>query len=271
VDLGKLLEKIGLRDFLAYLCPGSVALVAIAFWFPVDFARLAGQHEVVALAAMVLAAYTAGLILASFSVMAETPGQRPLRGRGVVRPLLSVLIRTLYSFFTPQASAATVEMNLAISEQLEEFSGVSGLSSSASPWDRLAIYRVLAAARLGDQVKPVVTEADDLHRRFLSTMGLASALLLLAAQAAARLFLFVLSEAWRALFLPGQVPDLSSKLPPIHPAVMGAVCLAAAIASWSLREFALRAWELERYLTFSLCRLERDSAATTKNAPTIVG
>ena len=234
----EVLEKFGLVEFFAYICPGLILLTSLALWTRLNFDAPFWKQEALVIVLVLILSYILGLILASFNDMSQRQYHRSIGA-----------IRILYSFPSPRFTPSVVQANLTIAEDLERLAGGGGLSSLASPWDRLVIYRALVASRLGDRGKAILAEADILHRRFRFAMGVALAVFLVAIQSFFRLILVVLG------FFLDAILTWNSMLPSVSPILLLCITAIGLWASFELRRFAIRMWELERYLSSSLSNI----------------
>jgi hypothetical protein len=152
---------------------------------------------------------------------------------------------------------------LQISESIDKYAGVPGLSLLQNPWEMLATYRTIMSTRLGAKVLPILTEAQWVHRRLLFALGVALAVLIVGLQAIVRLLLFVLANSlplaskWLALRLewPSLVMWIES-LPHTSAPTLIAIGILGLASSYGLRKIAGRMWEYELLLTSSLKQLD---------------
>jgi hypothetical protein len=252
-----LLEKIGLGDLFAYVCPGTILLCSLLLWLdrtdlPAGVERNSWQSLAISIVLGILA-YTLGLIVAWWSsegaaLYLRQAGRLRLkwtRARACILRLLGIL----HWIPAPRVNPSIIQSNLQITEDLHNFVQLQGLSSLEIPWDRLAIYRAIMADQVGDKAKGVLAEADSFHRRFLVSQGVALACALVAAQALVRLLLFPL---WCGAQPVGVYVSL---------VVFGTM------TSFFLRGSAGRWWEGEFLLTCSLTQLRKRPEQGEKAEP----
>lgn len=240
----EILEKFGASEFFAYICPGVILLTSLALWTELHFGSLFWKQQALVIILVLIISYILGLMLASFNDRAQAHYPHPTSGRGRVCQGWQSAIRLPDRFpASPSFARAIVEANLVVAQDLERLSGISGLSSFASPWDRLVIYRALKAGRVGDKGLSILVAADTYHRRCLFCMGMALALLLVAIQSLLRFLL---------LILPCILGSWHSAFPPVSSSWLIVLGLFGVWASFELRQVAIRLWGLERYLTASL-------------------
>ena len=158
------------------------------------------------------------------------------------------VIRLLYRFPSPRITPSIVEANLRITDDLDRLSGLRGLSNYASPWDLLLLYRTLKADEVGEKHGFVLTEADNLHRRFLFCMGAALAIFLLGIQSFIRLILLILGDFFRESVIASWNQNLPLRSYPW----LVVITIVGLWASVKLYEVAIRMLELEGCLTASL-------------------
>ncbi len=246
----EILEKFGLSEFFAHICPGGILLSSLALWAQLKFDSPFWNREVLVAISVLLLSYTLGLILASFNRMALVRYLRsaPAERRGFLRKIRAGTIRLLYHFSLPRFTSSNVHANLRIAEDLARLAGVDSLPALAGPWDGLVIYRTFVADRVGERGKAILTEADTFHRRFLFSMGVALAVYLLAIQALIRFILHFFGKAFHESIFT----SWNQTLPAISPFWLAAITIFGLGASLELRQIAIRMWELERDLTESL-------------------
>jgi hypothetical protein len=253
----ELIEKVGISELFAYLCPGLILLLSLRFWIEPKkmdeiFREIIKQDLILVILVLILS-YTLGLIVASWSNRGAALYYR-LKGRIKVSRQISndcYLFQNIalwligFMHWLPQfrVNASVVANNLRIAQDLDELVRLQGLSSLDIPWDRLVIYRTIMAGRVGEKGKTILTEADSIHRRFLFALGVAMALFLLAFQSLIRLILSM--TPWNA------------SLPHIPVIWLVVIAFLAGLTSYSLRIVAGRWWEQELILTSSLTQLSK--------------
>jgi hypothetical protein len=156
-----------------------------------------------------------------------------------------------------------------ILEELCRRSKLGGFQrESRTPWGMLALYRTVAAELLGERAKPLLKEADAVHRRFLFAQGVALASTLLALQCCARLVFWYLPAGWRdATFLTLHLPPMRPLPEYIHPVALFFIAVLGFAASYGLRRVAARWWESAFELT---CILLRDAEALPPPPPHVI-
>ena len=206
------------------------------------------KQQFLAILLFSILAYTLGLLLSSVNQMMQVRYYRlDLReAGGIFRQAWRRTIRFLYYFPSPRMTPQLVDANLRIAEDLERLAGLRGLSSQASPWDRLVIYRTLKADRIGESHKFALSEADACHRRFGFSMGVSLTIFLLSFQFLLRLVVYSFG-----IFCE-PVQNWYGTLPVIPLLVLALFAFLGFWASFELRQVAIRTWEIERYLTASL-------------------
>ncbi len=246
------IEKIGLFEFFAYLCPGAILLLSLGLVIPPqsdsDFPGAALlqqeflQQEFLVVVFIFIFCYSLGLIVASWSGRgAEAYYRKETSGPRKKWNPLYWLLRASFGFAVRDRQAS-VDARVRIYEALPE-SQAEDLKTICLPWDFLFFVRMMMAEKISDKKKSLLAEADFIHKRFLFCQGVAFAFLLSAflafvrlavAQFQARTFSFLLEPFWAALFLFG------------------------VFASWGLRSAAGYWWGLEVILTSKLVAHEAD-------------
>jgi len=255
-----ILEKFGLSEFFAYLCPGAILVCSSALWAAPGLNDLLGskleKHPLVVVLLLVVVCYALGLIVTFWG---SSGAHRYVRAHRV-RRLCSSKLRERLTFWplrfccgipVPVDNEATVEGHLRMSQDLTRYAGLPGLSALETPWDRLSLYRTVMTDRLGKGASAILSEADAIHRRFLFAVGVALALFLVALQSG----LLALSSlhgvrpfsVWIAQL---GLPHLDQRLALFLLATLGI------LASILLRRVAGRLWEQELLLTCSLTRID---------------
>lgn len=261
-----ILEKFGLSEVFAYLCPGVILVSSSALWAAPSLDKLLGskleKYPLVVVLILIVVCYALGLIVTFWGSngadrYVRAHRVRKWRGSTLRERLTLWRLRFLHGLPFPLENEATVEANLRISQDLTRYAGLPGLSALESPWDRLSLYRTVMTDRLGDGASAILAEADATHRRFLFALGVALALLLVTLQS---VLLFVLSSlrGVRTLSLwiaKSGLPHVDERLALFFLAGLGL------LASLLLRRVAGRLWEQEFLLTSSLTRIDskRDS------------
>jgi hypothetical protein len=244
------LDKFGLSELFAYLFPGAILLASVLLWVRADHLPAVGREKdswqmFVLVAFLVIASYTLGLIVSSWSSWGSAYYLRKVSIHSItwkpLRRLWLLLVGSVFAF-RRQRGDSFIEQNKRISDDLWKLIRLDGLSNLDVPWDRLVLYRTILADRVGEKARTVLAEADSLHRRFLFAQAVALVCALLALQAGLRLFL-------------GAVDWGQDVLPAIP--LFGLLGLAAfgVCSSASLRWAAGHWWEAEYILTCSLCKL----------------
>ena len=189
----EVLERIGLVDLFAYVCPGVIVLLSFTIWArPDPKSELWKQQALIGVVAVLLA-YMIGMILSSSYVQRLDARARARDHRGA----RSTLAAWLWPVPAPRITPEMVEVNLKINDEVGRLIGIPGLSRLTTPWEFLVLYRTLMVDRVGDKAKTVLSEADAFHRRFRFCVGTSLALSLVALQAATRLGLAVLQALGR--------------------------------------------------------------------------
>lgn len=135
----EILEKFGLSEFFAYICPGMLSLFSLTLWKWPDFNQPFWNREVLAAISILILSYTLGLILASLNHIAWTRYPRSTQEdrSGFLRKIrANVILFLLYHFPPPRSASFTVEAGLRITEDLVRLSGglmqLSDIGSSSS-------------------------------------------------------------------------------------------------------------------------------------------
>lgn len=250
------LQHLGWTELFAYLCPGAIMLLSPALWITSDFAAKAGEllphNEFISAILFLLLSYAIGLPVAQ---AAEAATNRyvtaRLKRRAFQRSSRSVRRRLTRNWLAWGAvawipewprSQHFVRQSLRLQDDIENL-GLPRLSITVNRWANLAIYRALIAERLGYPAVLVLREAETVHRRRLFAIGAASAMMLVAFQAGARM-IFVRLFAEGAATLFGSCPTLSYTS-------LTAILLVSGALSITLRYVAGRFWEIEFLLTCS--------------------
>jgi hypothetical protein len=241
----EILEKIGLSEFFAYICPGAILLFSLTLWLdPEKIAKFLGEsfvkQQIVTAIFLLIFSYTLGLIISWWSISGADLFIRKKRRPQALQRKEKVLTGLLWVFHglpEPRSNPSIVEAKLKMAEALEKYSGLQGLSLIETPWDWLVLYRTFMAGRVGDRGKHILMEADFIHRRFLFSQGVALAFFLLAVQSFIRLLILLtpLNDSFPSIGLPWLV----------------VIILLGASTSFGLRQVAGRWWEEELFLTSS--------------------
>ena len=150
-------EKIGLSDFFAYICPGTILLFSFVLWMRPDFKsppwELILKQQFLAILLFSILAYTLGLLLSSVNQMMQVRYYRlDLReAGGIFRQAWRRTIRFLYYFPSPRMTPQLVDANLRIAEDLERLAGLRACKNIIS---RFAVsgHRTRACSRRGRMV-----------------------------------------------------------------------------------------------------------------------
>lgn len=286
----ELLEKFGLADLFAFLSPGALLLCSLRLWIdpkvdlPDSFRPDKESWEAFLLAVfLVILAYTLGLIVALWSSGGAAhylrqvnrywyvPWKpRPFKmryGLGVPEWLCMKLLRLLHGPYVlavgllhwlpdPRMDRELwMRASVRIAEGLRTQSGAAGISNEETPWDWLALYRVVVSDTLGEKAKVLLAEAETIHRRFLFCMGISLVATLIALQSLLRLALLLL-------------PAIQG-LPTVSGALLLAIAVLAAATSFGLRWSSSRWWQSQFLLTCALC--QRAAPAKSPPAPWWMG
>ena len=264
-----ILEKFGIGEFFAYISPGAILLSSIVLWIELDFDSKFWEHEVLVVTLFFVFSYILGLVLASFNQQMHARYTRlsTVEAGGRLGQIWAQLLRLVYRFPSARLNESLVDANLRIADDLVQITGLHGLSSLTNPWEYLDIYRALVEDKAGKDHQTVLLESENLHRKFLFSMGVALALFFLVLQALLRVILFyipqvsglIISLGLRLFQFPKTITDIPENieqwyvsLPTIDLLVLFVIIILGLLASLQLREIAIRMWELERYLTTSL-------------------
>ena len=131
-----------------------------------------------------------------------------------------------------------------------EDSGVTAVRDTVirSVWELLDTYRLVVSGALEPSTEPVLVECRAIHLRLLFGLGAGLALLVIAAQAVARLMLFAIAKVTPP---EGTFAVWVSERPGNLPLLTAAVVIGL-LAGFVLRWVAGRWWEMELLLTHSL-------------------
>lgn len=242
----EVLEKFRLNEILAYMCPGVTLIVSFFLWYTPDFTTKFWEQEFLLVTLGLVVSYTLGWILASYNQMALVRYRRTtgIERRTPKERLWTVFQRIFFAFSSPPITRSILQANLIILEGLERLSGPIGLVEFTNPWDQPVAFRTLVADRVSDKNNALM-QADNFYKRFLFSMGMAVALLILAMQCVVRIVLEIL-----AMVHPFGIDVVSADaLPSIGMVWLVVLSVAACWAAFELRHVAIRMWELERYLT----------------------
>lgn len=258
-----LLEKLDLVEFFAYLCPGIIVLSSIILWTPnlaAVFGEELAKHEVLVIIILLVISYAFGVMIASWSgagadYYVRTYNNEQKQPTGWRRPVWWVIL--LFHWLpVPQSGRALVEKQLQIFESLEQHTGLQGLPILQNPWERLATYRILVSGKVGDKGRPILTEAEWVHRRLLFALGVALALLLLSLQTILRLLLLGLHKLKLFALGPEDFIAWVNSLPAINLLTLLILAAFSLAASFGMRRIAARWWQYELLLTCSLIHLD---------------
>jgi len=257
----EILERVGLVDLFAYLCPGIIVLLSFTLWLNLELKSEPWKQQVVVLAAVFLLSYAIGIVLSS-SVVERWLARIRARGTLTHPTGFTGWIGWLGPFPAPRVTPEMVEVNLRINEEVGRLIGVPGMARLVTPWEFLVLYRTLMAQRLGKAAKSLLAEAEAFHRRFRFCSGVSLACVVVVVQAAVRLILGIIQGVARTYgyCMPAGPPKLSPEVIRVLPCPLYdvslwfllALMLFGTIAAVGLRHVGNHMWELERYLTFSL-------------------
>lgn len=258
--MGDLLEKFGLTEFFAFLCPGVVVGTSALLWINPKLSNLLGKEladqQVVVGLLLLVASYTVGMVVSSFGTGGSylyLRNKRKIDGgvgsNGLWRQMILYLsMIPLVLFWIPdpklstRANRSIIEANLRISEDLETFGGLQGQVVARSQWDLLSTYRAVMSGRVGEVGRPIVAELEAMHRRVLFALGVSAALLILAVVAVSKIFLpfALLQFGWSP-----QPPEIG------FPSLL-AIAIGATLGCFLLRLVAGHWWLAELFLTRAL-------------------
>src|SRR5262249_39615811 len=253
-----LLEKFGLSELFAYLCPGAILLCSLLLWVqPGDVAKDGWQSFVLA-GFLVVLAYTLGLMVAAWSSEGAARyinRSRNLHNRWTLLRALNVWWHGIFHSVPdlPRGDSSVVHAQARLEREVLKRARVMGLSSllHRTTWGLLQFFRAAVADEVGEKGKAVLVEAEAVHRRVLFAQGVALAMLLVALECGVRLVpcLVGLFTDWKAP-LPA--------VPEIHWVWLVCLLVGGLATSYSLRVAAGRWWETEFALTCILLGLLPD-------------
>lgn len=252
-ELEHVLQNLGWTELFAYLCPGAITLLSIALWIEPDLGSIFGKelskNEFVTAIVFLLISYAVGLLVASAS---EAGTNRTLLIKyglqSGYKPRRFWRFVWLFFFWVPswRHTADSVRKRIRIQDALE-VSGIYGTSQTFNNWTSLATYRIMVAEQLHKPATLILREAESVHRRRLFALGVASAFMLLAIEAALRLLLGLLPE-----FVPDWTLSCDvARLPKAPMPILWAITILGLLVSFGLRVVGGRLWEYEFLLTCS--------------------
>lgn len=250
-----ILDKFGVTEFFAYLCPGVIVISSLALWIQPEFDRVVGsdlaEQQLVMAFLLLIVAYALGFVVAWWSnwgtayyILTSYKEGNPVRGSWLRSKLLLWSLWLFHWFPLPQSN--TVGARTLIADRIVVYSQME-TSIGTNPWEMMSIYRAFVAGRVGNVGSPILSEAATIHTRLLFALAVNLAILLCAAQSFARLLL----------------PDLDG-LPDVSVSLLSAIGVLGVVASFALRLIAAQLWEQELLLTHGLTLLEDTPAAGTK-------
>jgi len=255
----EVIEKLGLTEFLAYLCPGIIVLMSTFLWVRPDLIGIVGQeiarNQIIMGVSFLLLSYSAGLIIASWAAAGAHLFIRTRMGtpEGTHKILITLIPLWWFHWLAvPRQTRNIVEGRLRIAEGLDSYGGLPGLSILLSPWDNLTTYRIIMFNRMPDKAEPLFKEADAVRGRRLFALGVGLASMLLSSEALLRLLMAIVARL-RPASLFSRL--LENHLPPASAAVLLSIAVIGIAASFGLRQVAGRSWEYELLLTCSVARL----------------
>lgn len=258
----QVLEKLSMSEVLGYISPGVALLASLALWIHPGFNSGFWDQQIIVGVFALLLSYTGGWVIASFNQMAIIRYSDNTPRRGTLRKILITISRVIYWFPSPRHTSETVVNSIRIDADMELLTGTDGRSTTESPWDRLVVYRCIKSDQLKSLAESRLREAENFYRRYLFSMGMAVAILLVAIQVTIRLFADLISCARPDLYtwcshLPGSfflvMPDANYLIGlPIPPFWSLFIIVFGLFSSFELRRIAFRMWELETYLTSRL-------------------
>lgn len=268
------------------MSPGVIVISSLALWTKPNLPgivgeELAGQSLVVSVFLLILA-YGLGLIIATLSWAGATQYTynkaaprfvRPVRrfswrtfGQTLLGSIRLSLLKSLASSFLRAGlwlsswlplptQGQTVELRLQVSEALDRHLGLAAASNMQrfykTIWDFLATFRTVISGTLDNSKRPVLSEAEAVHRRLLFGLGVGFALLLLAVESLARLVLYFIS---RPQHDPPESANWLEKLPVLDLPLLCLIIVFGLLGSFALRWVAGRWWVQELLLTSALTR-----------------
>lgn len=251
-ETGHLLQNLGWTELFAYLCPGAITLMSLAFWIRPNlectFGEQIAHNEFVVAIVFLLLSYAAGLPVAVASEAGANKYLLTIAERRMLEQKPNFRSRMLgFFFWIPQlrSTKESVRARLHVLKQIEGF-GLSGVSTLSS-WTNLAIYRTLVAERLLHPATLVLQEAERVHRRRLFALGVGFALIVVSVQGLIRTILLVASE----IFAKSPAALSLASLPATSLGALLSITLLTGAASFGLRWVAGRFWECKFLLTCS--------------------
>ena len=253
-----ILEKLDLIELFAYLCPGAIVLFSTVLWMDQNtlngLKEIFKEQQILGAIMSIIVSYAVGVMIALWSgVGADRYIRAHYKPNAAPKEdweALGWLALNLFHWIpVPRMNASIVEGQLRIAEALTRYTGLNNLSLMQNPWDRLATYRTIVSGRVGDEGRPILTEAEWVHRRLLFAIGVSLAVLLLALQALLGFLLILFHKLPVLAVLPS---------PHYSPGRLVLLTFIGLVSSFGLREMAGRWWEYELLLTCSLSRSEQE-------------
>jgi hypothetical protein len=252
------LEKFGLLELFAYLCPGALLLGSVFFlWVklpadPEGGLAKEGWLSFSLSAFLVILAYILGLILATISSEGAAFYLRyPLPSWcGWWWLLFCWPFWFWLLFWFPKLREdenETISLaQTAILEDLPPRTQLAGLSRLLrTPWSWLSFYRTIVAHEVGEKGKVILEEAEIVHRRLSFAMGVSLTLLVIALQSMVRLLLMGVEYRVGGTY----------NFPEVGLITLLLLTVGELLTSFALRFVAGRWWETVFALTTTLYKL----------------
>ena len=231
------LDRFGLGEVFAHICPGFVVILSSLLWWRPDSDSVLFKSTAGAVVVLLLLSYTVGLVVASYLSIAEGRyllARHRFRKQGWLRRIPTGFVLLGCRFAAGKPDATLVDWATAIASTLRDLGAPIGLAQHIKSSERFGVFQAIARGRGMDDV---IEEAQGYRRRATFALGVGVALLATAGQMLLRL---VLSQAL----------DTSPAIwPEIHePALLAG----ATITAWTaveLRRVGVRMLAMEAYIS----------------------
>jgi hypothetical protein len=219
--MNEFLTKFGFTEIIEYLLPGVIALCSILPWGRPDpssiFGNAIGQSQFVLAALVLVFAYACGLALSILGLSAQSVS-RPISGGTWGQMMASTALSLKWALAQQVAPPSGPSIIRAYSDIGALLERICGGPLSLDGVTQISLFRALAVTRLGDKAGSLIAEAETHRRRFMFSMGVALALLVLAGFAILRLAVHGLVEVqlsegvapWRLVMITGSLVMLAA-------------------------------------------------------------
>jgi len=193
----ELLDRFGLTEIIGYFLPGLMVLCALLPWGTPDPAVLLGaklgENEFVVGALTLVVAYALGLVLSIWGRWAQsvvrpqfgpTPEERTVFA---VRWLKWAWAASVAKPFQDETTIGLMDIASLLQPSFSKPLSVDGLIL-------VSLFRSVAASRIRDRAGGLIVEAEIHRRRYLFSLGVSAALLVLAGSSLIRLLIALLAQ-----------------------------------------------------------------------------